>query len=251
MDIQLDGPILQLWFDRPDKRNALSFAILQELCQELEKARNNPDIRIVVIRGKGAAFSAGLDLTEMAQPELRERMGTVLMQVFGILKNASFVSIAVVHGAAVAGGAGLMAACDLSIASEECSIGFPELRRGVVAAQVATILSRLIAQGHLRELLLTGDLVTANRAQQMGLVNRVVPLHLLNDELKVVTDSILQGAPEAMVFAKDLIDKLYNANYETDMQHALVVFHNSWATNEAQEGIAAYNEHRPPSWCKN
>lgn len=248
IDVQNNGQVVQLFFNRPEKRNALNLELLQSLAHELEKARDCPTVRIVVLRGKGDAFSSGLDLQEMTDPQKREKMGTALLHVFHILRKAAYVSIAVAHGAAVAGGAGLMAACDLVIASEDCRIGFPELRRGVVASQISVLLARQIAPRHLRELVLVGDLISAERARQMGLVNRVVRLAALNDELQTMINGIVKGAPEATVFALQYIDDLYDKGLEEDMERALATFHKTWATAEAKEGIAAFNENRAPSW---
>lgn len=248
IEIKEEDGLLHLFLNNPDKRNALNLELLQGLCQHIERALNDSTIRVVVFRGNGPLFCSGLDLNEMLDDQLREKMGFLLMRILHDLQTASFISIAGVHGAAIAGGAGLMAACDIAIATDECRIGFPEVRRGVVAAQVATILAHQLSARHLRELLITGELISAQRALQIGLVNAIVPAASLESEIRRMTDAIFSGAPDAINTTKRLVDQLTAHNLAQEMQHALALFHTTWATPEAAEGIAAFQEHRSPLW---
>ena len=154
-----------------------------------------------------------------------------------------------VHGAAVAGGAGVMSACDFVIASDHTKIGYPEVRRGLVAGLVMTFIRRQLRERDLRELLLASELITAQRAFEIGLVNRVVPVAELESEVQKIIASILQGAPGAIANSKRLMEELWSTSVRKDIELALRHHLDARESAEATEGIAAFNEKRPPNWA--
>jgi methylglutaconyl-CoA hydratase len=164
------------------------------------------------------------------------------------LAETRLVTIATVHGAAVAGGAGIMSACDFVIAAERTRIGYPEVRRGLVAGLVMTFLRRQLRERDLREVLLASELFEAERAREIGLVNRVVPSGELESEAQKVAASVLQGAPGAISNSKRLLEELWSTSVKEDLERALRHHLNARESPEAKEGIAAFNEKRPPSW---
>jgi len=164
------------------------------------------------------------------------------------LSQTRLITIAAVHGAAVAGGAGIMSACDFVIAVEGTKIGYPEVRRGLVAGLVMTFLRRQVGERNMRELLLGSELIDANRAKEIGLVNRVVAQNDLVDEAQKVADSVLQGAPAALAQTKRLIDELWWRSVKDDVDLALKYHLQARESSEAREGIAAFNENRKPNW---
>src|SRR5256714_10153638 len=166
------------------------------------------------------------------------------------LSQTRLVTIAAVHGAAVAGGAGIMSACDFVVAAEKTKIGYPEVRRGLVAGLVMTFLRRQIGERNLRELVLGGELIDAQRAREIGLVNRVVPRDDVMNEAKKVADSVLQGAPNAIAQSKRLIEELWSTSVKEDVDLALKHHLQARKSAEAREGIAAFNEKRKPNWSK-
>ncbi len=166
------------------------------------------------------------------------------------LSQTRLVTIAAVHGAAVAGGAGIMSACDFVVAAEKTKIGYPEARRGLVAGLVTTFLRRQIGERNMRELLLGSELIDAERAKEIGLVNRVVSKENLMSEAQKFADSILQGAPEALTQTKRLIDEFWWRSVKEDIDFALKHHMQARESSEAREGIAAFNEKRPPNWAR-
>src|SRR5205814_10287323 len=159
------------------------------------------------LRGAGKAFCTGLDLEEAAVKE-PQATAEAAARLFLTLAETRLVTIATVHGAAVAGGAGIMSACDFVIASERTKIGYPEVRRGLVAGLVMTFLRRQLRERDLRELLLASELFDAERAREIGLVNRVVSSGQLESEAQRIAASVLQGAPGAISNSKRLLEEL-------------------------------------------
>ena len=167
---------MRLTLNRPDKRNALSRELISLLTAALQKAVHTDGVRCVVIRGAGPAFCAGLDLREMAQstPEQAEQDSLALTALFETVDNLPLPVIAVLAGPAVAGGAGLASVCDIVLCARGASIGYPEIKRGLVAALVMTYLRRLVGERRAKHLLLTGESLAAEDALACGLGTEVV-----------------------------------------------------------------------------
>src|SRR3982751_5250826 len=166
--------ITRITLNRPERRNALTIELMTDLATAIENAAEDPSMRIAILRGAGKAFCTGLDLQEAAVKDPHDT-AEAAARLFLALAETRLVTIATVHGAAVAGGAGIMSACDFVIAAERTKIGYPEVRRGLVAGLVMTFLRRQVGERNLRELVLGGELIEAARAKEIGLVNRVVP----------------------------------------------------------------------------
>ena len=142
-----------------------------------------------------------------------------------------------------------MSACDFVVAAEQTKIGYPEVRRGLVAGLVLTFLRRQLRERDLRELLLTSELIDAKRALEIGLINRVVPPNELESTVRKIADSVLQGAPGAVSNSKRLIEELWSSSVEEDVGLALRHHMQARESKEAKEGIAAFLEKRPPKWA--
>src|SRR5438552_16100767 len=164
-----------LTLNRPERRNALSLQWLSALVSAIKMTSDEPHQRILILRGAGAAFCTGLDLKEAADQTKAHDTADLVAETLITLSESRLVTIAVVHGAAVAGGAGIMSACDYVVAAEKTKIGYPEVRRGLVAGLVITFLRRQVSERDIRELLLGSDLIDTELACKIGLVNRVVP----------------------------------------------------------------------------
>ena len=164
------------------------------------------------------------------------------------ISQTRLITIAQIHGAAVAGGAGLMSACDFVVAAEGTKIGYPETKRGLVAGLVMTFLRRQLRERDIRELLFTGDLISAGRAREIGLINRVVPSDELENETQKIIAAVLQNAPVALASTKRLIEELWSSSVKEDVEKALRHHMEARESDEAREGIAAFLEKRPPSW---
>ena len=196
--------------NRPERRNSLTIELLNELISAVKVASDQPNERVLILRGAGAAFCTGLDLKEAADQTKAHATAEMVAKTLITLAETRLVTIAAVHGAAVAGGAGIMSACDFVVAAEKTKIGYPEVRRGLVAGLVMTFLRRQIGERNLRELVLGGELIDAACAKEIGLVNRVVARDEVMNEAQRFADSVLQGAPNALAQTKKLIEELWS-----------------------------------------
>jgi methylglutaconyl-CoA hydratase len=237
-----------LTLNRPERRNALTIELMSELTAAIESAAADPAQRIVVLRGAGKAFCTGLDLLEAVKHDPHDTAQAVAKLLLAIAETR-LVTVANVHGAAVAGGAGVMSACDFVIASDHTKFGYPEVRRGLVAGLVMTFLRRQLRERDLRELLLASELISAQRANEIGLVNRVVPVADLESEVQKIIASVLQGAPGAISNSKRLMEELWSTSVRKDIELALQHHLDARESAEAAEGIAAFNEKRLPNWA--
>ena len=234
--------------NRPERRNALSTALMEELCAAIRRLESDPAQRVLILRGAGPAFCAGLDLKEAADPRSAEQSSEWAAMLFRTLAETPLVTIAAARGAAIAGGGGLMAACDFAVASDDLQIAFPEVRRGLVPALISTVLMRRLRDADLRELLLLAEPLDARRAREMGLVNRVVPAGRAYDEALDIADLVLRGGPDAVRHTKQLLAELHAAPPAERLDRALAFHRQARTSDEAREGIAAFLEKREPRW---
>lgn len=235
---------------RGERRNALSVVLLEQLCAALESLAADKDQRVVILRGEGPVFSAGLDLLEAANDALIERSAAGVGRALRTLRESPLISIAAVHGGAYAGGAGVMAACDIVVAADNAQVGFPEARRGLLPALIARILGTKVRDGDLRDVFLVGEPISAQRAQQLGLVQRIVPADQLLSEARRLAEAVLAGGPETIRITKRLLNDLYDRQSEQG-GHALEELHlTARRSTEAREGLAAFAEKRLPNWMK-
>src|SRR5215212_2362058 len=167
--------ITSLTLNRPERRNALTIELLTELTEAIDAASADDSQRILILRGAGQAFCTGLDLHEVSEPEKAQASAGLVAKTLLAIGQTRLITIAAVHSAAVAGGAGLMSAGDLVVAAERTKFGYPEAKRGLVGGLVMTFLRRQLRERDIRELLLTSELIDAARAREIGLVNYVVP----------------------------------------------------------------------------
>src|SRR5437588_12520415 len=229
--------ITVLTLNRPERRNSLTIELLNELIAAIKMASNQPEERVLILRGAGAAFCTGLDLKEAADQTKAQATAEMVAETLITLAETRLVTIAAVHGAAVAGGAGIMSACDFVVAAEKTKIGYPEVRRGLVAGLVMTFLRRQIGERNLRELVLGGELIDAQRAREIGLVNRVVPRNEVMNEAQKFADSVLQGAPNAIAQSKRLLEELCSSWGQEDDYLALKPHVQARESAESREGI--------------
>ena len=236
--------------NRPERRNALTLELLTELCSAVNVASEQPEQRVLILRGAGAAFCTGLDLKEAADTTKAHATAEMVANTLIAVSQTRLVTIAAIHGAAVAGGAGIMSACDFVVAAERTKIGYPEVRRGLVAGLVMTFLRRQLGERDMRELVFSGELIDAARAKEIGLVNRVVASDHVMSEAEKFAVSVLQGAPVALAQTKRLMEELWWRPVKKDIGLALKYHMQARESDEAREGIAAFNEKRKPNWVK-
>jgi len=236
--------------NRPERRNALTLELLTELRAAVKVVSDQPHERVLILRGAGAAFCTGLDLKEAADQTKAHATAEMVANTLIAISQTRLITIAAVHGAAVAGGAGIMSACDFVVAAERTKIGYPEVRRGLVAGLVMTFLRRQVGERNMRELLFGSELIDGEHAKEIGLVNRVVARDDVMSEAQRFAESVLQGAPGALTQTKRLVDELWWRSVKEDVDLALKYHLQARESDEAREGIAAFNEKRRPNWAK-
>jgi methylglutaconyl-CoA hydratase len=237
--------ITRITLNRPAKRNALDIATLKTLKAAFQAAESDRPRRVIILSGAGAIFCAGLDLSEAADPKLAHSSATALCEAYETICASTLITIAAVQGAALGGGVGLVLACDLAIAEPNAQIGFPEVRRGIIAALVTALLRRQLGDRSARELILLGQSIDAPRAKQLGLVNEIALAQAGADEL---ARQALLAAPGAVIRTKKLLDELALRSVATDLRRALALHVSARVTDEFAEGLAAFKEKRPPRW---
>jgi methylglutaconyl-CoA hydratase len=209
----LESGVLTLTLDRPAKRNALDAATVEALHVALERADLDADVRVLVLRGAGKDFCAGADLDELlasADATLADNEVAALRLggLFSRMRRLPKPVLAVVHGRALAGGAGLVTACDLAVAGAGAQLGYPEILRGFVPAMVMTLLRRAAGEKVALDLVLTGRLLSAEEARQAGLISRVVPEAELDREAGELARSLARSSLSALAFTKQLFYQL-------------------------------------------
>ena len=243
------GAVTTLTLNRPEKRNALNVELLEQLVAAVDAATADSTQRILVLRGAGTVFCSGLDLAEAAEAGRAQRSAEGVGHALRAIATTRLMTIAAVQGAAIAGGAGLMSACDFAVATTDTKFGYPEIRRGLVPALIMTFLRRQLRERDARELLLLGKLIDARRALEIGLINRVVENEAaLDTEVRTITSSLLQGAPDALAETKKLLADLWPSPLARDFDAAHALHVAARNSTEAAEGIAAFLEKRAPRW---
>lgn len=246
----IEPGIVAVTLNRPDRRNALSIDLLERLCVEIERLADDRSNRVVILRGAGPVFSAGLDLREAADSSLVERSAKAVQRALDLLRETPLIVIAAVQGGAFAGGAGVMAACDIVIAADDASIGFPEARRGLLPALICGVLKHKVREGDLRDLFLAGDAIGAARAQQIGLVQRIVPNERLLAEAIAVAQSVIAGGPQTIRLTKNLLNETFQPSSNDSGPDLIETHLAARHSDEAREGLAAFIEKRKPEWNK-
>jgi len=245
------GGVVTLTLNRPEQFNALSEGLLTELDTALADIASDEAARVVVIAGSGRAFCAGHDLKEMrAHPDLAfqralfQQCSRMMMALTELPKPV----IARVHGIATAAGCQLVGMCDLAVASEKARFAVSGINVGLFCSTPSVALARNIGRKQAMEMLLTGDFIDARTALARGLVNRVVPEDQLDAEVKKLSDAILAKSPVAVSSGKRLFYRQLELGLADAYDVASEVIACDMMTEDAQEGIDAFIEKRPPQW---
>lgn len=253
LDRQRDAGVLRLTFADPDRRNALGYAEVAELVSALEQADADGSVRCIVITGAGSAFSAGADLRAFQQ-ELKDsaldfwRSGEGWARLFALVPRLRVPVIAAVNGPALAGACGLVALADLALAAPEARFGLTEIRIGLFPIIVLPAVRRVVGERVARELALTGRVLDADEARQVGLVNRVVAREALLDEADAMAASLASLAPNALGLGKRLLADTADLGYDAAVTHARAMRGAFLHNPELAEGVAAFLEKRSPQW---
>jgi enoyl-CoA hydratase/carnithine racemase len=248
--VEREGEVAVIALNRPEKRNALSLQMMRELDGALAAIAEQPEVRVVVLRGEGPAFSAGHDLRELVgrDVEAYRAIFDACVQLMARIEAIPQPVIAEVGKVATAAGCQLVAACDLAVASTEATFATPGVRIGLFCSTPMVALTRAVGRKRAMEMLLTGDPIDAGTALAWGLVNRVVAPERLHDETlelarKIATSSrSIVGLGKAAFYAQIDLDQANAYDYAKN-----VMTHNALAA-DAREGITAFLERRRPQW---
>ncbi|MFH1502143.1 MAG: enoyl-CoA hydratase/isomerase family protein [Candidatus Eisenbacteria bacterium] len=240
---------------RPEVKNAFNDVMLGELLEVYRGYNDDASVRAVVMTGEGNSFCAGADLNYMKKTatytfEENVADGMVISDVMELIHKLRKPTIARVNGYAIGGGAGLMAANDIVVASDQAIISLSEVKIGLVPACISPYVIMRAGPGACREFFLTGERMKAEKAFRLGLVNAVVPHDELDDEIARLTGRIISSGPEALHVCKDLIDDVYEMPLEEAKGHTAKVIAEVRASDEGQEGMTAFLEKRKPGWVK-
>ena len=249
-----DGPIEYVILNRPDVRNAFNAEMIAELTSWAgELSRAPGDVRAVVIGGAGKVFCAGADATWLAKtatysPEENVRDATVTSHMFRAINELPMPVIGRVHGAAIGGGAGLVAVCDVVVAAEDAVFGFTEVKLGIIPAVISPFVLSKIGLSAARELFLTGARFPAARAYKIELVHAVVPAPDLDVTIQRYLAEILASGPEAIAAAKALVRDVITSPGGDATALTVNALAGRRAAAEGQEGLRAFLEKRKPRW---
>lgn len=242
------GGVATITLDSPGNRNALSAQLRSELQERLRTAAGDYHVRVVVLEHTGSVFCSGMDLRESrgagADDQGVNEFPNILRQIIELEKPV----VAKVAGPARAGGVGLIAACDLAVASDTATFAFTEVRIGVVPAVISVVVLPRIAPRAAQELFLTGEVFTAQRAAEVGLINESVPAEDLHDAVLHRVTALAKGAPAALARTKQLLADASYSRLPERFSEMLSLSAQMFASEQAQEGMAAFVEKRAPSW---
>lgn len=247
-----DGPVATITFNRPDKRNALSFELLDEFVEALDEVERGP-AQVLIITGAGKAFCAGLDLEGLKAllgktHDQNVQDSARMAQIFRRLYDFPKPTIAAVNGAAIAGGTGIATMCDFTLAVPEAKFGYTEVRIGFVPAIVSSILVWQVGHKIARDLLMTGRLFDAAEACRFGLVNEVVPPERLKDRARELAALLLENSPSSVRLTKKLINSFLARALDEQIAQAVEDNARIRTTADFREGITAFLEKRKPRW---
>ncbi len=240
-----------LTLNRPAARNALSLGLMAALTEELGRLADAPEVKVVVIAGAGPAFCAGHDLREMrGRPEraaYEETFAACSRLMLAIVRLPKPV-IARVHGIATAAGCQLVATCDLAVAADTARFATPGVNIGLFCSTPMVALSRAVGRKAAMEMLLTGDLIAAERAREIGLVNRVVPETALDEAIAALAETIAAKSPLTLAIGKEAFYAQAEMGLADAYRHTSEVMTRNMLARDAAEGIDAFLQKRQPVW---
>ncbi len=244
--------VATITLNRPDKRNAISFELIDDLLRALKEVETS-DALVLILTGAGKAFSSGMDLENLnaligRSEEQNLKDSETMVRLFRTLYEFPKVTIAAVNGAAIAGGTGLALLCDFTLAVPEAKFGYTEVRIGFVPAIVSTFLLRQTGEKHARDLLLTGRIIGAEEAARMGLVNEIVAPENLMARARELAALLMENSPASLRATKKLLNE--HARAELDAQIEAAVRENAAVrtTADFREGVTSFLEKRKPVW---
>ena len=250
--LDITGNLAIIILNRPEKRNAISLAMIAELQTALDAVEKS-HARVAILTGSGTAFCAGMDLEMLAaiaqqSPAENQEDSRRMAKMFRRIWSFPRPLIAAVNGAALAGGCGIATLCDFTLAAPEAKFGYTEVKIGFLPAIVSVFLTRQIGEKRTRDLLLTGRIIEAAEAKEMGLVNEVVPAEKLMERGRELAATLIAASPSSLTRAKHLLTSAAAAGVDADLERAILENARMRCTPDFKEGLASFLEKRKPVW---
>lgn len=249
--VQKTGRIGIVRINRPDVYNAVNVEALVELERAMHGFNGDKDVLVIIITGEGKAFVSGSDISRLVKMDslAAREYSRAGQRVLSFIENMEKPVIAAVNGFALGSGCELAMACDIRIASEKAKFGQPEVKLGLIPGHAGTQrLARLVGAGRAKELIFTGEMIDAQEALRIGLVNKVVAPEALLEEAQNLAKKIIEVGPTAVRFAKTVINRGIDANLTTANAYETEAFSILFSTDDAKEGMKAFLEKRKPEW---
>lgn len=247
--------VARVTLNRPEVRNAFNDVMISEMTDAFKNINNKDGLRVVVLTGQGQVFCAGADIHWMKsvinytyEENLRDSQN--LADMFHLMFNCPLPTIARVNGAVIGGGTGMVAVCDIVIASEKAVFSLSEVKLGLVPACISPYVIRRMGDKNCREYFLTGERLTAKKALAAGLVNQVVPDNELDKAVDERVKQLLSSGPEALAWCKQLLLNVPKMSGEEVVKYTAKVITKLRMSDEGQEGMKAFFEKRKPKWCE-
>jgi enoyl-CoA hydratase len=247
--VERDEPIAVVTLNRPDRMNALSEPLMEELVAALTELDRDEKIRCIVLAGNDKAFAAGADIGEMATASAMEMLYARRVERWDAIRKLWTPLVAAVSGYCLGGGNELAMSCDLIVASETAQFGQPETSLGIIPGAGGTQrLTRAIGKAKAMDVILSGRFLTAEEAERAGLVARVVGPDAWLDEAKSVAREIASKGPVAQRLAKEAVNRAFDTTLDHGLEHERRLLYLAFASEDAHEGLTAFGEKRPPEF---
>ena len=253
LSCELSDKVKVITLNRPERRNAISGEMIEDILSSLANAEQNHDVRVVIITGAGKAFSSGMDietLQSLSNQTPEENLGDSrqMARMFQRIYDFPKPLITAVNGAAIAGGCGIATFSDITLAAPEAKFGYTEVRIGFIPALVSVLLRRQVGEKRARELLLTGRIFDAQEAYRLGLVTEIVPADQLMQRAREIANGFLESSPTSLLRTKHLLLLYDESGVRQEVEWATKANAEIRGTEDFKEGLASFLEKRPPKW---
>ena len=249
VETEMTNGVLTVTLNDPENRNALSSELTSDLVETLDAADHDPEVRVVVLTNSGKVFCAGADLSQRSSGDNSSKSVNPL-DLFGRFRKSPKPYVGRIAGHCVAGGMGLAAAMDLSVAIDDAKFGFTEVKIGVAPAMISVLCLPKMRPAEAAEAMLLGNRMTGTDAARLGLVNKAVPSDKLDEEVQKFVDDLLAGGPNALAATKQLLVEVPGMDIDAAFEWTSKLSAELFRGEEAKEGMQAFLSKRPPNWIK-
>lgn len=250
VDYEVGAHVAKITLADETRRNALSAELLGQLLEAVDEANRDPDVRVVVLTNRGNVFCAGADLRERSADAAPTRPGAEMSDLFLRIRGSKKIFVGRIAGHCVAGGVGLAAVTDISVAIDTATFGFSEVRLGVVPGVISVVCLAKMRLADAQQVMLRGQRFSAEEAARIGLVTYSVAGDLLDRTVEEVVTDLLAGEPSALAATKELMYTVPRLDVEEAFRRMTELSESFFRTEQAREGVAAFFEKRPANWVK-